>query len=243
MMDGPGRRGSTGPSNSTSRGSNSGFQSPTSGPGGLSSIDWVIGTRVKVTTILDDTIEGTIFAYDTIANCVSLLTGPNVTQPLPKNTPVNVRILKIPFLKDVVVLVPPKPPQNATTAKGPFSAAEPQIRPLSIQAIRSREQAASRAEYEKLMGHGVGVTAEGQDIFNALSKTMPCRWQGKHIVVLDTIIIQEPYTPEKCSAPNANGQNALARVKKVLEGERKRLDSARRSNAGTPNPPGDRKGG
>lgn len=44
---------------------------------------------------------------------------------------------------------------------------------------------------------------------------MPCRWQGKQIVVLDTIIIQEPYTPEKCTAPN-NNANALTRVKKVV---------------------------
>ncbi|KAK6358709.1 hypothetical protein TWF730_008032 [Orbilia blumenaviensis] len=238
-----GRRGSTGPANASSRGSNSGYQSPASGPGNLSSIDWVIGTRVKVTTILDDTIEGNIFSYDTAANCVTLTTGPNSTSAPSKNTPVNVRILKIPFLKDVAVITPSKPPQNASTSKGPFSAAEPQIRALSVRAIRDRELGALRAESEKLQGHGVGVTAEGQDIFNALSKTMPCRWQGKDIVVLDTIIIQEPYTPEKCSSPSPSGQNALTRVKKVLEGERKRLDTVRRSNASTPNPPGDRKGG
>ncbi|KAF3919781.1 hypothetical protein ABW20_dc0108712 [Dactylellina cionopaga] len=235
-----GRRGSTGPANASSRGSNSGFQSPSSGPGNLASVDWVIGTRVKVTTILDDTVEGLIFSYDTIANCVSLITGPNAVIPPPKSASVNVRILKIPFLKDVVVTTPSKPPQNASTAKGPFSAAEPQIRPLSIQAMRNREQATLKTEYEKMLGHGVGVTTEGQDIFAALSKTMPCRWQEKDIIVLDTIIIQEPYTPDKCSSPNANGQNALARVKKVLEGERKKLE---RSNASTPNPPGDRKGG
>ncbi|KAK6540703.1 hypothetical protein TWF694_008095 [Orbilia ellipsospora] len=236
-----GRRGSTGPSN-PSRGSNSGYQSPSSGPGNLASLDWVIGTRVKVTTILDDTIEGIIFSYDTIANCVALLTGPNAVIPPPKNATVNVRFLKIPFLKDVVVLAPSKPPQNSSTAKGPFSAAEPQIRPVNIQAMKNREQATLKQEYEKMLGHGVGVSDEGQAIFNALSKTMPCRWQGKDIVVLDTVIIQEPYTVEKCSShpPNAN---ALTRVKKVLEGERKRLNTIQRSNASTPNPPGDRKGG
>ncbi|EPS37544.1 hypothetical protein H072_8754 [Dactylellina haptotyla CBS 200.50] len=238
-----GRRGSTGPSNASSRGgSNSGYQSPSSGPGNLASLDWVIGTRVKVTTVLDDTIEGLIFSYDTIANCVTLLTGPNAVIPYPKNAPVNVRILKIPFLKDVVVLAPSKPPQNSSTSKGPFSAAEPQIRPINLQAMRNREQAALKLEYEKMLGHGVGVSEEGQAIYTALSKTMPCRWQGKHIIVLDTVIIQEPYTVEKCSSPQGN-ENALARVKKVLEGERKRLNPVQRSNASTPNPPGDRKGG
>ncbi|KAF3941609.1 hypothetical protein ABW19_dt0208716 [Dactylella cylindrospora] len=243
-----GRRGSTGPANAGARGSNAGFQSP-SGPGSLASTDWIIGTRVKVTTILDDVIEGSIFSYDTTANCVTLITGPAAaaSTPPPKNTPVNIRFLKIPFLKDVVVVAPSKPSQNSTNAKGPFSVAEPQIKPLSLQSIKNREQATSRAEYEKLMGHGVGVTAEGQEIFNALNKTgLPCRWQGKDIVVMDNVLIQEPYAPETCSTPNGNqasAQSALTRVKKVLEGVRKRLDTVSRSNASTPNPSSDRKGG
>lgn len=93
----------------------------------------------------------------------------------------DVRIIKIPFIKDVAVVAPSKPTSPTAAgpgggaggagAKGPYAAAEPQIRPLSIAMIRNREQAALRSEYDRSQGHGVGVSEEGQDIYNALSKT------------------------------------------------------------------------
>lgn len=42
---------------------------------------------------------------------------------------------------------------------------------------------------------------------------MPCRWHEKQIVVLENVIIDEPYTPERVKSQD---KNALNRVKKVV---------------------------
>jgi len=72
---------------------------------------------------------------------------------------------------------------------------------------------------------------------------LPARWQGTSIVVNDTVVIAKPYGLEDCTASKEQ-QNALTRVKKVLENERRKLaEKAARSGAASPASGGVRKGG
>ncbi len=73
-----------------------------------------------------------------------------------------------------------------------------------------------------------------------MSKTMPVRWQDKTIVVLEDrkevgggtpVFIEAPYGVDDCRA-SPDHQVALARVKKVLQAERQRLDAAAAANGG-----------
>ena len=53
-------------------------------------------------------------------------------------------------------------------------------------------------------------------------RSLPTRWHDTSIVVNDAVIISKPYTVDSCAAPK-DQQNALNRVKKVLEHERKKI--------------------
>ncbi|KAF8424977.1 anticodon-binding domain-containing protein [Tirmania nivea] len=242
------------------------------GAGGLTgSTEWVVGTRVRLTTIIDDTYEGTIFAYDSSTNTVSIAqqstntstpSGPSNGTSTPPSTaqqPQDYRIIKISFLKEVTVLSRAGPTPTSTnlpgTPLGPFTSLYPPINPISLPLILDREKAAVKAESERYATRGVGVTKEAQDVFNALNRTMQCRWQGKTIVVVDAMVaVEEPYTSESCKALGAaqpgtgaaaqaaaqKTEMALGRIRKVLEGERRRLDEKKKD---TPVPAGERKGG
>lgn len=93
---------------------------------------------------------------------------------------------------------------------------------LDLNSLRAREELAIRqaeAECERI---GVGVTSQAQNIFDALSKTLPVRWDKTVIVVMNEVRVSSPYLPESVSGgtPAAND-----RVKKVLELERRRLQT------------------
>ncbi|KAG0252464.1 hypothetical protein BG011_006950 [Mortierella polycephala] len=109
----------------------------------------------------------------------------------------------------------------------PYSTVLPAAGYVQLDKIQQREQQAVRDAQAAAARIGVGVSSIGQDIFDALSKTLPCRWANDQIVVMDEVIIAPPYEPENCKA-NASSSYTLARVKKVLEGERMRLANGRK---------------
>ncbi|XP_047957779.1 uncharacterized protein LOC125203472 isoform X2 [Salvia hispanica] len=93
---------------------------------------------------------------------------------------------------------------------------------LDLNTLQSKEESAIRqaeAEAERI---GVGVTPQAQSLFDALSKTLPVRWDKSTIVVMNEVRVSSPYLPESVSGgtPAAN-----ERVRKVVEFEKKRLQS------------------
>ncbi|AEE35035.1 RNA-processing, Lsm domain-containing protein [Arabidopsis thaliana] len=67
---------------------------------------------------------------------------------------------------------------------------------------------------------GFGVTAEGQMIFDAISKTLPIRWVNKEMLVMGDVFIRSPYHSD-CVYGGPRMVNE--RVKHVLGQERKKL--------------------
>lgn len=164
-----------------------------------------VGCHVKLSTVLDEEVEGEIFALDTNTNCLVLVQ--------PGSTPFHntLRLLKLNFLKAVVSS---EPPSNPPSTQLPY---------VDMQRCRDREEKAIRAAEMEANKIGVGVTRQAQQIFDALCKTLPCRWDGQRIVVLDEIDISPPYSPQDCRSRHPEDTTAMARVKKVLTAERQRL--------------------
>ncbi|KAI8390866.1 anticodon-binding domain-containing protein [Radiomyces spectabilis] len=191
------------------------------------SLEWLVGRRVKIKTTTNEEIDGLIYTFDRITNCLALDCS---TGPRHSRKGLSFRIVKIPQIKEILSVTSD---ENSTPLQDP--AIETNINKLSsylpvnavnLDRLRGRESDAMKGHLQQAAKIGVGVTKEAQDIFDALAKTLPCRWSNDTIIVLDEVLISPPYEVENCKA-NASAAASLARVKKVLEGERRRLASAK----------------
>ncbi|KAF9429436.1 hypothetical protein BGZ76_001291 [Entomortierella beljakovae] len=193
-------------------------------------IDWIIGTNVKVVTQTDEVFEGQVYAYDVIMNCIcvskpasSASASANYYSPSLGNSNAprskfDFRILKINHIKDVTPLPTENNKNNAISAannaSSPYATALPAVGFVQLDKLQQREQQAVRETQVAAARIGVGVTDVAQEIFDALSKTLPCRWAKEQIVVMDEVVISPPYEPENCKA-NPSASYLLARIKKV----------------------------
>ena len=83
--------------------------------------------------------------------------------------------------------------------------------------LRLEEQygAARAAAQQAVEGFNVSATPRAQRIFDALCKTLPSRWSGVNIVVLDQVQIASPYGPNDIKSLDGDS-NALARISRIV---------------------------
>eukprot|EP01119_Soliformovum_irregulare_P008477 TRINITY_DN21591_c0_g1_i1.p1 TRINITY_DN21591_c0_g1~~TRINITY_DN21591_c0_g1_i1.p1 ORF type:complete len:183 (-),score=30.51 TRINITY_DN21591_c0_g1_i1:177-725(-) len=170
-----------------------------------------LGSTVRITLHqpTPQTVEGEVFSIDHQTDTIILTQQTNQQSIIKKDY----RILKISSIGGIETL-------NKADESLTASMLVP-LPPVNINRIRMNEEKAVRQLREEQSRIGVGVSSEAQAIFNSLSKTLPCRWRGEDIIVFDEIVIKSPYSASTCSGGDPM---MLDRVKKVLEGEKRRLN-------------------
>ncbi|GAA5842282.1 hypothetical protein JCM9279_005332 [Rhodotorula babjevae] len=132
--------------------------------------------------------------------------------PAPKRT---YHLLKTSTLESVVVLSrtadPSLPPPST-----PLSFAHLPRTPADLS------HAVSRALAAQARVAPAGVSGDAQQLFDALARTLPVRWAGESIVVLDEVVVEKPYGVANVKGAKGSAER-VERVRKMLEGIRNRL--------------------
>ncbi|KAJ1799545.1 hypothetical protein LPJ59_001756 [Coemansia sp. RSA 2399] len=185
----------------------------------------LVDTKIRIKLVDDRVIEGVLFAYDVYSGVVAVVSPSSgadfqtVTGAAPSTSGVRqqtqVDLIKAANIADVQVIG-----KQGDDASGFYM---PELQKVPAGVIEARKQKALVQARERASRIGVGVSDKAQSIFDALSRTLPCRWSQGKIVVLDEISIEPPYNVDDCR-DLTGGSSSLQRVKKVLQGELNRLE-------------------
>ncbi|GIL90261.1 hypothetical protein Vretimale_16338 [Volvox reticuliferus] len=166
--------------------------------------NWIVGNDVVFRTQGGEEVSGCVFAFDRQNNLLVIKENGSHSGVS------NLRIVKANNIREVL---------SAAQPEKPFDLELPHV---DLERCRKREEKALQQAEMESSRVGQGVTKEAQAIFDALVKTMPCVWRNKVIVVLDSVYVEEPYTPDTCRSDNEH-LATRERVKMVLRLERERL--------------------
>ncbi|GAV83717.1 AD domain-containing protein, partial [Cephalotus follicularis] len=176
---------------------------------GTNTEEFAVGCLLSIKTTLGDEFQGQVLNFDRQSNILVLhiLLYFGGLKHGPRR---NIRLLKVNYIKELLVLGQAEDPLDINKCF------------IDLASLQAREELAIRLAEADAERIGVGVTSEAQSIFDALSKTLPVRWDKTAIVVMNEVRVSSPYLPESVigGTPSAN-----KRVKKVLVLERKRLQA------------------
>ncbi|PRQ57384.1 putative Anticodon-binding domain-containing protein [Rosa chinensis] len=130
-----------------------------------------VGCFVSIKTTLGDDFQGQVITFDRPSNILILQEG---LKGGPKR---NIRLLKANYINELSYLGQAEDPLDIKNCY------------LDLNSLRARD---TQAECERI---GVSVTSQAQNIFDALSKTLPVRWDKTVIVVMNEVRVSSPYLP------------------------------------------------
>ncbi|KAI9292879.1 hypothetical protein K502DRAFT_367221 [Neoconidiobolus thromboides FSU 785] len=208
---------------------------------------WILDLNVRVVTTQGKEFTGRVYTYDTIANILIIMTESK--EPLKENkSPTaerderyNFKIIKINAIKSISPVDPTDILINETKAQSTpldlyLESTGIQPHYVNMNAVIQRHHKAISDTIDLNKKTNRNAPENGQEIFNALSKMFPCKWDKNDIVVLDEVVVKPPYTPDNCFSISPAYDKTLDRIKRTLEAERKKLSANSKSNEKPPSP-------
>ncbi|KAJ2883139.1 hypothetical protein H4R27_002975 [Coemansia aciculifera] len=193
----------------------------------------LVGARIRITLTSGSDIEGLVYTYDVYSGVVALISAltsddlpdlQNIAGASPSvgggRQRAQIHLVKAANIKAVEVLAAQTEAANGEKEE---KFAMPEVRAVDTSVAEARKQRALIQAQERAQRIGVGVSDKAQSIFEALSRTLPCRWSRDSIIVLDEVSIEPPYSVDSCRELQP-ASFSLQRVKKVLQGELSRMD-------------------
>ncbi|KAL3832194.1 hypothetical protein ACJMK2_023856 [Sinanodonta woodiana] len=174
-----------------------------------------IGSIVSCETCHNQKIQGEVLAFDLGTKMLAIKS----TASNREHNQHDVRLLNLSFVSDVKVI--------EEAPEGPL----PPLPSINLGKINSRLKHNLEAKRRLVSSIGVGVTQEGQKVFNAIFKTInEVRWEGKEIVVMDEVLIKPPYGLDDCYVYKNGNTRALEHVKKIVQKHLSEVESQRNND-------------
>ena len=121
----------------------------------LTGVDWIAGLKIRVTTVMDEAHEGTIYSYDISTNTLVLASKRGAA-----GLALDYRLLKVSFIRDITVLATSDKEETQLTPS-----------PISITAVQARERNALALISQDISRKNLGLAPEAYELFDALKRT------------------------------------------------------------------------
>lgn len=178
-----------------------------------------VGSRIKITCAPNNnSLEGTLFTACNLTNAIAINTAPAPPDPSAplSSQPGDYHIIPFAHILSFEIVGSGERTSTAPNAGTGFDSVLPSISKVDIAAMQAREEQTIREMKKKDAQKGKGVSKEAQELFDAISRTLPTRWAETQIVVSDSVLIQAPYTLDSIRAP-ADKVQAENHVRKIVE--------------------------
>jgi len=215
---------------------------PASSVDTLAALGKAIGARIKLTTAAPHalTYEGTLFTACPVLNVVAINTRGSTPAVNTAAQPGDYTVIPVSRIQSFQVL---SLASGTDGSESSIATAQPAIGPVDVKRLKQREEQRIRKLKEEEKDRGKGVTREAQAIFDSFKRiNTPIRWHNQEMIVHEAVIISPPYRIEDCKCPK-DKQEVLNRVKKVLDGERRKLKDKEEREKKAAAPTEQRKGG